>query len=205
MEITDIRPCRKRLSLLYIDGEPAMKLDTFTLEAEGLRAGQYISDEELQELVQKSNAHRASEKALYLLEYRSRTKKELTDRLREEVPAELAEETAQRKENLGLGNEEAYAAEYARTLASRKQFAPRRIRQELAAKGIDKAVAEAAAAEVWQDPREVIAEFLDRRFPVIADEKTRRRAVNALQRMGYAYDDIRAVLRERVELAADEE
>lgn len=204
MEITDIRPVRKRLSMVYIDGEPAMKLDTFTLEAEGVRPGMQITDEDLQELVQKSNAHRAGEKALYLLEYRSRTKKELTDRLREEVPAELAEATAQRMEDLGLVNDEAYAADYARMLATRKQFAPRRIRQELAAKGIDKDVAEAAAAEVWQDPREVIADFLDRRFPVIADEKTRRRAVAALQRMGYGYDDIRAVLHDRVEPTEEE-
>ncbi len=203
MEITDIRPVRKRLSMVYIDGEPAMKLDTFTLEAEGVRPGMHITDEDLQELVQKSNTHRAGKKALYLLEYRSRTKKELTDRLREEVPAELAEATAQRMEDLGLVNDEAYAADYARMLATRKQFAPRRIRQELTAKGIDKDVAEAAAAEVWQDPREVIADFLDRRFPVIADEKTRRRAVAALQRMGYGYDDIRAVLRDRAEMEED--
>ena len=74
MKITDIRPVRKRLSMVYIDGEPAMKLDTFTLEAEGVRPGMHITDEDLQELVQKSNAHRAGEKALYLLEYRSRTK-----------------------------------------------------------------------------------------------------------------------------------
>ena len=204
MEITNIRPVRKRLSMVYIDGEPAVKLDTFTLEAEGLRVGMQISDEDLQERVEKSNAHRASEKALYLLEYRSRTKKELTDRLREEVPAELAEETAQKMEDLGLVNDEAYAAEYARMLAGRKQFAPRRIRQELAAKGIDKDVAEAAAAEVWQEPREVIAAFLDRRFPVIADEKTQRRAVSALQRMGYGYDDICAVLRDRVDITEEE-
>ena len=42
------------------------------------------------------------------------------------------------------------------------------------------------------------------RFPVIADEKTRRRAVAALQRMGYGYDDIRAVLRDRADPAEEE-
>lgn len=205
MEITAIEPRRKRLSLLYIDGEPAMKLDTFTLEAEGVRPGQQITDEELHELVEKSNTHRAGEKALYLLEYRSRTKKELTDRLREEVPAELAEETAQRMEDLGLVDDTAYAEEYARTLARRKQFSARRIRQELAAKGIDKDTAEAAAAAAAGEPRQVIGEFLDRRFPDITEEKTRRRAVNTLQRMGYSYEDIRAVLRQRTEEDTDED
>ena len=55
MEITNIRPVRKRLSMVYIDGEPAMKLDTFTLEAEGVRPGMHITDEDLQELVQKES------------------------------------------------------------------------------------------------------------------------------------------------------
>ena len=55
------------------------------------------------------------------------------------------------------------------------------------------------------EPRQVIGEFLDRRFPTITEEKTRRRAVNTLQRMGYSYEDIRAVLRQRTEEDTDDD
>lgn len=122
-----------------------MKLDTATLEAEGIRVGQVLTDEELHELVQKSEAHRAHEKALYLLEYRSRSRKELKDRLRREVGDETAENTVSHMEELGLVDDEAYARQLAHNLAQSKRFAPRRIRQELAARGIDRDVAEEAA------------------------------------------------------------
>ena len=79
-----------------------------------------------------------------------------------------------------------------------------RIRQELAARGIDRDVAEEAAQSAAQDAFLAIGEILDRRYPCIQDEKTRRRAVNALLRLGYGYDDIRTVLRERLE-SFDEE
>ena len=107
-------------------------------------------------------------------------------------------------EELGLVDDEAYARQLANTLAQSKRFAPRRIRQELAARGIDRDVAEEAAQNAAQDAISAIGEILDRRYPCIQDEKTRRRAVNALLRLGYGYDDIRTVLRERLE-SFDEE
>ncbi len=71
MEITAIEPRRKRLSQLYLDGEAAVKVDTETLIKAGWKPGMEISDEELHQLLQESEARRAKEKALYLLEYRS--------------------------------------------------------------------------------------------------------------------------------------
>ena len=41
-----------------------------------------ITDEELYELIETSKYNRAKEKALYLIEYRSRTKRELYDNIR---------------------------------------------------------------------------------------------------------------------------
>ena len=62
-----------------------------------------------------------------------------------------------------------------------------------------------AAAAAAGEPRQVIGEFLDLWFPDITEEKTRRRAVNTLQRMGYSYEDIRAVLRQRTEEDTDDD
>ena len=81
MEITAIEPRRKRLSQLYLDGEAAVKVDTETLLKAGWKPGMEISDEDLHQLLQESEARRAKEKALYLLEYRSHSKKELADKI----------------------------------------------------------------------------------------------------------------------------
>ena len=81
MKITDIAPRRHRLSQLYIDGEAAVKVDTETLLRRGIAIGDELDDEELHALLQASAKHRAEEKALYLLEHRAHSKKELENKI----------------------------------------------------------------------------------------------------------------------------
>lgn len=192
MTITDIRPRRKGLSQLYIDGEEAMKLDTFTLEANGISVGQSFTDEELYELIKKSEAHRASQKALYLLEYRARSKKELIDKVSEVAPKETAEQTADRMEELGLIDDREFARNFVRTLFSVKKFGKRRVIQELKLKGIDSLIIDEVIEEYDDEPIEKIKIILNKKYKGFAeDEKIKRRAVSALQRYGYSFDEIR--------------
>ncbi len=192
MLITDIRTRRKGLSQLYIDGEEAMKLDTFTLEANGVKAGQSLTDEELFELIQKSEAHRASEKALYLLEYRARSKKELIDKVSEVASKETAEQTADRMEELGLINDREFARVFVRQLFAVKKFGKRRVVQELRIKGISPEIIDEVIEEYDDEPIEKIKMLLEKKYRGFADdEKIKRRAVSALQRYGYSFDEIR--------------
>ena len=63
MQITAIEEKRKGLSAVYIDGEYAMKLDTFALAKSGVKVGSEIDDDRLHEIVIESNLSRAKEKA----------------------------------------------------------------------------------------------------------------------------------------------
>ncbi len=192
MLITDIRTRRKGLSQLYIDGEEAMKLDTFTLEANGVKIGQSLTDEELFGLIKKSEAHRASEKALYLLEYRARSKKELIDKVSEVASKETAERTADRMEELGLIDDREFARVFVRQLFSVKKFGRRRVVQELRIKGISPEIIDEVIEEYEDEPIEKIKMLLEKKYRGFADdEKIKRRAVSALQRYGYSFDEIR--------------
>ena len=70
---------------------------------------------------------------------------------------------------------------------------------ELSRKGIDKETAERILDETEVDYRESIRAVIEKKYRGISDEKIRRRAVAALQRLGYGWDDIRAVLEEYAE------
>ena len=177
---------------MYIDGEEAMKLDTFTLEANGITSGQQITDEELYELIQKSEAHRASEKALYLLEYRARSKKELIDKVSEVASKETAEQTANRMEEIGLIDDREFARTFVRQLFEFKKFGKRRVVQELRIKGIDQEIIDEVIEEYEDNPTEKIRNLLERKYKGFAeDEKIKRRAIAALQRYGYSFDEIK--------------
>lgn len=193
MEITALEPRRHRLVQLFLDGEPAVKLDEET--AASLRPGQQLSDEELHELIARSDAVRAKEKALYLLEHRPHSKRELEDKLARTVGREAAGQAAGRMEELGLIDDADYARRLSEELA-RKGFAAPRIRQELLRRGIGRELAAGEAERAAAAPEDALHSLIERRFArQLGEEKGRRRAVAALQRMGYRWEEIRSALR----------
>ena len=196
MLITAIEPRRKGLSALFIDGEFAMNLDTQALLENRFDVGRDISDEDLKEMIELSNERRAKEKALWLISYRSHSKKELKDKIRRTCDDTSAEKAVERMEELGLVNDEEYARQFARKLLLQKKMARRAAMLEMNRKGIDKETAEAALDEIDVDYRENIRYIIEKKYRDIGDEKIKRRAVAALQRLGYGWDDIRAVLNE---------
>ena len=161
--------------------------------------GDELDDEELHALLQASAKHRAEEKALYLLEHRAHSKKELENKItRAEFDREAARSAVEHMEEFGLLNDEDYARRLANELFTRKKFGARRVKQELRQKGIDDALIAAVMDEFSTERSETeenIRAILERKYPMAReDEKVRRRAVAALQRYGYGFDEIFSVL-----------
>lgn len=203
MMLSAAEPRGKRLVALFIDGEKAVDIDAETYLKSGLKPGDDLTDESLHELIEASDVRRAEQKAMYLLGYRSHSKKELAQKLSRTVSREAAEKAAEKMTELGLVDDEEYARSLARGMFGRKGFAASRVRQELMRKGIGRELAERAAAEAEPEPGGAIKQIIERKYArCLDDEKGRRRTVAALQRMGYRWDDIRSALREFI---ADED
>lgn len=194
MTITAIEPRRKGLSALYIDGEFAMKLDTQTLLENRFDVGRDIDDEELHEIISLSNERRAKEKALWLISYRDHSKKELADKIRRTCDEDSAQKAVDRLEELSLVNDEGFARRYAEQLIFSKHMSKRGVSYELSRKGIDKELAQEILEDIDVDENEEIKAVLEKKYRNLDDEKTRRRAVAALQRLGYGWDSIRRAM-----------
>lgn len=194
MTITAIEPRRKGLSAVYIDGEFAMKLDTQTLLENRFDVGRDIDDEELHEIIALSNERRAKEKALWLISYRDHSKKELADKIRRTCDEESAQKAVERLEELGLVNDEGFARRYAEQLIFSKHMSKRGASYELSRKGIDKDLAQEILDNIEVDEDEEIRAVLEKKYRNLDDEKIRRRAVSALQRLGYGWDSIRRAM-----------
>ena len=127
------------------------------------------------------------------------SKKELENKItRAEFDREAARSAVEHMEELGLLNDEDYARRLANELFTRKKFGARRVKQELRQKGIDDALIAAVMDEFSTERSETeenIRAILERKYPMAReDEKVRRRAVAALQRYGYGFDEIFSVL-----------
>lgn len=198
MELTAAEPRRRGFVQLFLDGEAAVKLDAQVFLQSGLKPGDQVSDQELFELIQASDARRAQEKALYLLEYRNYSKRELTEKIaRTAASREAAQAAAGRMEELGLIDDRRFGEDYARELFSRKGYGARRAAQELRRKGLDQELVQ-ELVEKYGSPEqsgENIRRVLEKKYPGWqADEKVRRRAFAALQRLGYSYQEVREAM-----------
>lgn len=191
MIITATEERKKSMTALYIDGEYALSVDTMTFLSTGKKVGSEITDEELYDLIETSKYNRAKEKALYLIEYRNRTKKELFDKLVVLFGESATERAIERLEELGLINDENYAREYAEVLLNRKGFSRQRAEFELMKKGIDKDIISEILDELETDPVEQIRKLLETKFARrLSNEKDLARTVNSLKSMGYRWSDI---------------
>lgn len=150
-------------------------------------------------------------KALLLLERMDRTKKGLSDRLRQAgFCAEAVEDAVDYVSSFGYVDDARYAENY---IAYRIQSKSRRkIFQELFEKGVDKETAQAAwdrAAEyIKPDERKILTEAVLKKCQpgAVLDEKEMRRLQGFLLRRGFGYNDISHVLEElQIQMEAGEQ
>lgn len=194
MTITAIEPRRRQMCALFIDGEYVMNLDAQTLIENRFDVGREIDDDELKDIIEKSSERRAKDKALWLISYRSHSKKELFDKLRRDFDEDSAQKAVDRMQELGLINDGEFAKAYARKLVYGKKMSLRAAELELRRKGIDNITAEQVLSDLEYDAQTQIIEFISKKYRNIEDEKVRRRAVAALQRKGYGWDDIKQAI-----------
>lgn len=193
MQLTAAKPRRHRLTALSFDDASCVSVDTETFLLAGWKPGREVSEEELSDLIDESNRRRAQEKALYLLEYRGHSKRELEEKIARTLPREAAKAAADRMEELGLLDDAAFGKDYAKALY-RKGYARRHVVFALKQKGIGEALAAEIAEDAAPDPVETACGILRKKYPQISEEKTRRHAFSALQRMGYDIEEIRAAI-----------
>ena len=197
MQITAIEPRRKGLSALYIDGELAVKLDTEVLIAQRFDVGREITDEELRECLIASELKRCKDKAMWLISFRDHSRRELVDKLRRDYSEDCCEQTADRMVELGLIDDERFARRYSADLINLKHLSYRGVRQKLAEKGISRELIDEVTGEPEIDEEQQIRTIIDKKYSrVMNDEKGRRRAYNALMRLGFSYRDIKSVMAE---------
>ena len=163
----------------------------------GLKPGDQVSDQELFELIQASDARRAQEKALYLLEYRNYSKRELTEKIaRTALPGGRP---GGRRPHGGAGAHRRPA--FWGGLCQRAVF-PEGVRGPAggpgaAAQGLDQELVQ-ELVEKYGSPEqseENIRRVLEKKYPGWReDEKVRRRAFAALQRLGYSYQEVREAM-----------
>ena len=184
---------------ISVDGEYLTTVDSNYWFSCGYVSGDEIDAQELAAFKRAAGSRRAFNAGADLLARREHSKKELRAKLSKKFSPEECEEAVERLCELGLVDDGRFASMYARELYERKGMGRRRIKYELALKGIGNDDSDAVLDEIFADDENNIQRIVDiiekKYYNIESDEKVRRRAVAALQRLGYSYDEIRQAVR----------
>lgn len=205
MTITAVEKLKGRRYRIEVDGAYWYILDVELVANHQLKPGMACDQEFLDALRTEADTRKLRERALYLLEYRDHSRKELIEKLLRSVDNRtLAEQTADQMEAYGFLDDRRYAEKLARSLLLHKKLGKRRALYTMLQKGVCKDLALEALERVDVDPGEQLDLLLRRTYGrYLGDEKGKRKVVNALARKGFAYDEIKLAI-ERYTLEEDD-
>ena len=197
MKISEITRQRRSLYRLDFENGDPVEVDVRTFDESGFRQGSDLTEEQLNTLIATSQYNRARERALYLLGLRDYACKELEQKLYTEATPEVAAAVVERLREVGLLDDERYAARLARSLSEIKHYPRRRIEQELRHRGISSMLIQTALSELeGEDYEQALALLQKKYYNKLNDPDSRRRVIAALARRGFSYGAIRRAMDE---------
>ena len=185
---------KKDRVLVCLTGGDLLRITPEELLRFGLRPGQELTEDVLEELRRAAARSQTRQRAAELAAGRMLSRKELSDRLvKKGADPQEAQETAQWLADLGAVDDAAYAGVIARHYAA-MGYGPGRVRQELQRRGVPRDLWEDALAQL-PDPEEAIDKFLAAKLRGKTPARaTLQRLSAALQRRGFQWQDIRPAL-----------
>ena len=151
------------------------------------------------------NYEQAKDKALRLLEFRSHSERELTDKLiRAGAEREDVEEILEFCRSYGFVNDRSYAERKAADLKNLNHYGKRRIEQELYSKGISREDIAAAVERLnFEDTEDILCPLVRKKLAGNFERKSIDRTIRYFIYRGYEISDIKSCI-ERIEGETDE-
>ena len=226
--ITDLRQTKQGRIAVFFDGEFDFSVDDETLVQYHLAVGKRYTAGQYEQLRLQTQYKKARDKAFSLLSRRAypaaqlrqkleqklehladcKTRAEaLKHELEQDFPEDCVQEVLERVEELGLIDDADYALRCAKDLINIKHYSLQRVRQELRHRGIHDNDIEDAMQEFEDfDEQQAVQQLLEKKFAAaLTEEKGRRRAFQALLRLGYDAGTVKSQMQRAMEQLEPEE
>ena len=188
--ITDISKTKKGFNALFSDNEFLFSVDDMILVSHGIVPGETYSVVELEELRKESLENKAVEKCFRYLSDRAHSTRQLYNKLLRYYDEETASSAVKRIEEMGLADDARYRRARAEWLLYSKNKSLVEIDNDLARRGIDRSVRQAAIDEMGVDDQtEQIVRIIRTKY--LSRLSQPEKIIAALSRRGFSYREIR--------------
>ena len=201
MKINSVRLYKGTTFEVEIDNEKKIYLHADIIADFGVREGMELERPELRKIIYASNFRRAYQYALYCLDYRDYSAKEMHDKLVKTYKNEnLCQAVVKKLEKCGIISDERYAEKLARRFVEGKKYGLKRAKREIILKGIGEYIAEDALQIYNERFSENLAYLISTKYVRLLTDKEDRKSIekvkNSLVRYGYGYDEINHAVKE---------
>ena len=212
MRITSLQPQTKdpeRLNL-FVDDQFLMGINALIALQMGLKVGQELTPQQVEQLRQEEALQQAVARALNYLSFRPRSRAEVKRYLqRKETPLELIDRVLERLEQMELINDQAFAEFWMESRTGSNPKGAQAIKNELRQKGVTREVVDEIVDDEQDEERARQAARKKARLLVGQsgmDFKTfRLRLGSFLQRRGFSYEIVTRTVRELWQELMEEE
>lgn len=202
MIVTDVSPFKGSMMCVELSGgglaqEMKIYIHSEIIRKYNVAKGMELSEEEADRLVYENDLRRARERALYLMESRDHSYRELFDKLEKNYSEDICFEVCNRLAEIGVINDRRYAEKLCRQLFEVKKLGRYRVRQEMRLKGLGSEIIEEAMENFSEEdePFERLEKLVEQKYErYLTDRKGVEKVKNALARKGYSFGEIKEVL-----------
>lgn len=202
MIVTDVSPFKGSMMCVELSGgglaqEMKIYIHSEIIRKYNVAKGMELSEEEADRLIYENDLRRARERALYLMETRDHSYRELFDKLEKNYSEDICFEVCNRLAEIGVINDRRYAEKLCRQLFEVKKLGRYRVRQEMRLKGLGSEIIEEAMENFSEEdePFERLEKLVEQKYErYLTDRKGVEKVRNALARKGYSFGEIKEVL-----------
>lgn len=204
MKVTALQKYKGSTYEVELDYERKIYLHIDIIVDFSVKTGMELDRTKLREIIYASNFRRAYQYALYRLDYRDYSAKEMTDKLVQTYKNEaLCLAVVEKLKKVGIINDARYAEKLARKLVEVKKYGYIRAKRELKLKGISEFIAVDALEKYSESFGENLMSLLETKHARYLTDKSDRKSVEkvkaALVRYGYGFDEINRSIKEYFE------
>ena len=194
MRVTALKQMKKSITAVFLDDGSELLLDSELIIIENIKIGSEVEDTE--NLKYLSDYKRAKSRALWYLSRGDLSEKTLYEKLaRGDFSKRASQDAVERMKELGLVNDEAYAARMAEYLMN-SGVSKREAEYKLISRGIPKDIAH-SLLESEESECEKIKYLLEHKYvSKLGDEESVKKVFAALIRKGFTYSDVKSALKE---------
>lgn len=202
MIVTDVSPFKGSMMCVELSGgglaqEMKIYIHSEIIRKYNVAKGMELSEEEADRLIYENDLRRARERALYLMESRDHSYRELFDKLEKNYSEDICFEVCNRLAEIGVINDRRYAEKLCRQLFEVKKLGRYRVKQEMRLKGLGSEIIEEAMENFSEEdePFERLEKLVEQKYErYLTDRKGVEKVRNALARKGYSFGAIKEVL-----------